>query len=92
MIYLITYDLKKPGQDYESIYNIIKSANKWWHYLESTWLIKTNDSVDSWNDKLKVAIDKNDRLLIVNITKQKRQGWLPTEAWDWIRENEIDSH
>jgi len=37
---------------------------------------------------LKISLANNDKLLIVDITKQKRQGWLPKKAWDWIRENE----
>lgn len=39
MVYLITYDLKKPGQDYSNVHDAIKSCGTWWHYLESTWLV-----------------------------------------------------
>lgn len=88
MILLITYDLKKPGKDYTSLYNVIKTAPKWWHYLESTWIIQTSESVDTWNSRLTKVLDQNDHLLIVDITKRPRQGWLPKEAWDWIRANE----
>jgi hypothetical protein len=88
MILLITYDLKKPGKDYTALYNVIKTAPKWWHYLESTWIIQTPESVDTWNSRLTKVLDQNDHLLIVDITKRPRQGWLPKEAWDWIRTNE----
>ncbi len=88
MILLITYDLKKPGKDYTGLYNVIKTAPKWWHYLESTWIIQTPESVDTWNSRLTKVLDQNDHLLIVDITKRPRQGWLPKEAWDWIRTNE----
>ncbi|MEY4835631.1 MAG: hypothetical protein RI980_1746 [Bacteroidota bacterium] len=88
MILLITYDLKKPGKDYTALYNVIKTAPKWWHYLESTWIIQTPESVDTWNSRLTKVLDQNDHILIVDITKRPRQGWLPKEAWDWIRTNE----
>lgn len=88
MIYLITYDLKKPGRDYNSLHETIKSAKSWWHYLESTWLIHTNLSVEDWSDKIRNVIDTNDLFLIVDITKQPRQGWLIKKAWSWIREKE----
>ncbi len=87
-ILLVTYDLNKPNQDYEALYEILKSASGWWHHLDSTWLLATYENPDYWTDKLKPAIDKNDFLFIVDITKQPRQGWLPKKAWDWIRENE----
>lgn len=88
MIYLITYDLKKPGKDYESLHNTLKTSVSWWHYLDSTWIIKTEQSVDYWSEKIRDVIDGNDNFLIVEITKQKRQGWLPKKAWEWIRSNE----
>jgi len=88
MIYLITYDLKKPGKDYETLHETIKTAPSWWHYLESTWIIQTSLSVNEWSDKIRKVIDTNDLFLIVDITKQPRQGWLNKKAWAWIREKE----
>ena len=87
MILLITYDLKKPGQDYTSLHNTIKSADSWWHYLESTWLIKTNQDPSVWTDKIKRVIDPNDYLFIVDISGKSYNGWLPQKAWDWINQN-----
>jgi hypothetical protein len=84
---LITYDLNKPGQDYTKLYATIKTAPKWWHHLDSTWIIYTPENPSSWFDKLKPSLDENDNLLIVDITKQPRQGWLSQKAWDWLNEN-----
>lgn len=42
MIYSINYDLKRPGQNYEALYEAIKSCGAWWHHLGSTWLVDTN--------------------------------------------------
>jgi hypothetical protein len=90
MIFLITYDLKKPGRDYSSLYETIKSAKSWWHYLDSTWLIYSNETVtvNEWSEKIRNVIDANDLFLIVDITNQPRQGWLKKQAWEWIREKE----
>ena len=89
MIILISYDLKVPGKKYDSLYEAIKKAPSWWHYLDSTWLVRTNESVTTWNDRLTKILDENDRLLIVDVTKRERNGWPPKRAWDWIRENEV---
>lgn len=87
MILLITYDLKKPGQEYNALYNTIKSADSWWHYIESIWLIKTSYDPKYWNDILRKVIDQNDYLFIVDISNRPYNGWLPQKAWNWIKEN-----
>jgi hypothetical protein len=42
MVYLISYDLNRPGQGYARLYDGIKELGAWWHYLDSTWLVDTN--------------------------------------------------
>ena len=82
---LITYDLNKQGQNYKALYEAIKALGAWWHYLDSTWMVQTYDTVQSASDKLLKHIDKNDFLLVVDVTGDTMQGWLPKEAWDWIQ-------
>lgn len=88
MIYLISYDLKAPNRNYDDLYAILKTAESWWHYLESTWLIYTSDGIEAWQMRIKSAIDNNDSFIIVDVTKQPCNGWLPKKAWEWIREYE----
>jgi len=85
MIYAINYDLKKPGQNYQPLYEAIKSCGTWWHYLDSTWLVDTNLTADSIWKKLAPNIDKNDSVLVIEVT-QDYSGWLPQKAWDWIKQ------
>jgi hypothetical protein len=85
---LVTYDLKQPGQDYKPLHDAIKNlGSTWWHYLESTWLVATTRTADAASAALLPHIDKNDRLLVLNITGDAYQGWLPAEAWEWIRKH-----
>lgn len=86
-VYLITYDLNRPGQQYEALYEAIKSFGAWWHYLDSTWLVQTSLSAQSVWNRLEPAFDKNDRILISALSTD-RQGWLPEDAWKWIRDHE----
>jgi len=85
MVFLVTYDLNKPGKDYSSLYKTLKSAVTWWHYLDSTWLIETSESSAVWYNKIAPSLDANDHILVIQVTKNY-EGWLPKEAWDWIRE------
>lgn len=88
-VFLISYDLKKPVQNYTGLYKILQDSLKWWHYLESTWLLAANDNETpkSIYEKFEKLLDKeNDYVLIIEV-KRNYWGWLPKEAWDWISEN-----
>lgn len=82
----IIYDLKVPGRDYSGLYEAIKNSGKWWHYLDSTWIIATNENASQIWTRLANHIDKNDYLLVIEVVDNV-QGWLPKDAWQWIRTN-----
>ena len=88
MLYMISYDLKTPGRDYSLLYEAIKSYSVWWHYLDSTWIIKSTLPAKEIANFLHQKIDVNDYLIVVDITGMQRDGWLPKKAWDWITANE----
>jgi hypothetical protein len=86
-VYIISYDLKKPGQDYAALYEELKKTT-WWHYLESTWLLNTPESIDNLRKRLFAMMDQNDSLFIIELSaKNNYTGWLPQKAWDWIKQN-----
>jgi len=85
-VLLVSYDLKKPGKDYSGLYEALKKAYGWWHYLESCWLLKTDLLSQQWFERIKPHMDDNDFLLIIEVTRDYN-GWLPQKAWDWINEN-----
>ena len=85
-VYMITYDLNKPGQNYDKLYEAIKkcsSNNTWMHYLDSTWFIKTNLSTKQVFENLEPYIDKNDNILVMEV-KNNYYGRLPNKAWEYL--------
>lgn len=84
MIYIISYDLKNPGQDYTSLYEAIKSCGDWQHPLESMWFLSTNSSADNIYNIIKPCLDNNDLLFISELNVKNRQGWMAKSCWDWI--------
>jgi CRISPR-associated endonuclease Cas2 len=84
MVLLVTYDLTKPGQEYEELYEELKKSEGWWHYLQSTWLIYTRESPKELYNRLANHLDKTDSLIIFEI-KKNYYGLLPKEAWAWIQ-------
>lgn len=90
MVYIISYDLNKSGQNYDGLYDVIKESsdsNRWWHHLDSTWIIKSNLTVGQVSDKIKAQVDDNDFYIVIEI-KDNKQGWLPEKAWNYLN-NEI---
>lgn len=86
-VYIISYDLSKLLKGYSGLYDAIKGFDNWWHYLDSTWMIKTSKDVKDVYDILRPHIHEDDNIIITELGK-KRTGWLPKKAWEWIRKNE----
>ena len=87
MLYLITYDLKKPQQNFTELFKALKSTGKWWHHLDSTWLVQSSEVIEVFTNRVKGKIGQNDSLLVVEITNDSYKGWLTQKAWDWLRNN-----
>lgn len=85
-VYIVTYDLKAPNRDYNGLYEELKKSPKWWHYLQSSWLIQTSETPDQIWNRIHMHIDANDYALIIEV-RDNCQGWLPKDAWDWIHTN-----
>ena len=87
-VYMITYDLNSKGQNYEDVIQSIKDASTgaWCSYWNSSYLIKSNLTVQQVSDKITPHLDSNDRLIVIE-TKANYQGWLSEKQWKYIREN-----
>ena len=84
MIYLFTYDLyRSVPRNMEPLKKELRKSTAWCNYLERTWLIGTEESLDHLNARLSVHLSANDYWLLVRITYEYT-GWLPKEMWDWI--------
>ena len=65
---IITYDLCKPGANYRSLIDKIKTYDKWAKITESTWFIKSELTCKEVRDELKMLVDANDRLFVGELT------------------------
>lgn len=85
---IINYDLNKPGQNYSDLYQKIKSlGSAWCHPLESTWIVKTNMTYEQVRDSLKSVIDKNDKLLVIDLKGNAAWHGLDSECSQWLKNN-----
>lgn len=86
MVYMVTYDLNKEGQNYEDVIQAIKDASTgvWCSYWKSSFLIKSNlTTADAVVEKIQPHLDSNDRLLVIEV-KNNKQGWLSEKQWNYI--------
>lgn len=84
MLYLISYDLKKPGQNYTELYEKIKSLGEWAHPLESVWLVKSSLTAEKISSLLSQYFDKNDFHFVIAV-KKDYYGFLEPSIWEWIK-------
>ncbi|MFA4975834.1 MAG: CRISPR-associated protein Cas2 [Thermodesulfovibrionales bacterium] len=85
--YLITYDLNRPGQKYNELYEAIKKIGTWWHCLDSNWIVKSNSSAAQIRDLLTPHMDSNDALLVAHLSGEAAWKGLSTECSDWLTNN-----
>lgn len=88
MIYVVTYDLNQ-GIFYDNtpLFKEIQSLGPWAKYMDRTWIVATHVPLQEINNRLIKYLGQPDRLLIVKIEAGNYQGWLPTDAWNWINTN-----
>lgn len=89
-VYNISYDLRKTGQDYSGLIKELERSPSWWHFLGSTWLVSTRESASELWERISAHVDENDSILIIRVSPES-SGWLPEEAWKWIREHITDA-
>ena len=84
-VYLVGYDLNKPGQDYSDLFEAIKSYGTWWHHLDSTWIIVTDETAVQVRDYLRQYIDDNDELLVVTIGPPAAWYGFTDKGSQWLK-------
>lgn len=85
MVYCISYDLQKPAQNYDALYNAIKSYGTWWHQTGSVWIIVTSDTAANIRDFLTKKIDSNDKLFVVALNREWAGIGFSQREYDWLK-------
>lgn len=84
--YIIAYDLCKPGRDYNSLYNSLRSFRIWGKLTESVWCVVTEWDSVKIRDFLTSCLDVNDRLIVIKSGGEA--AWKNMKASnDWIKQN-----
>ena len=84
---LISYDLRRPGQDYSELFAAIKSIGNWWHCLDSTWIVRTTLPSTEVRKRLTAHVDANDKVLVTALAGDWASLSLDKQGNDWLRQN-----
>lgn len=86
-VYLVSYDLRRPGQNYTELIDYLKSHHNWWHHLGSTWVIVTDLSATKLRDGITAHLDGNDKVLVAASGHEGARGGFTDKGSDWLLEN-----
>lgn len=82
-IYIVSYDLNQPGQDYGSLIKAIESFKGYKPLLKSTWAVCHSGTAKDVFNFLSSYVDDTDRLFISVLTEnacwrldQEKMSWL----------------
>lgn len=84
--YIVCYDLRAPGRNYEPLYNRLRQYPNWAKVTESNWVLTTGWTATQIRDDLTGYIDANDRLFVVKSGIEA--AWRNSICQDaWLRTN-----
>lgn len=88
MMHLVTYTLE-PKRDATRLFEELQRSAGWWHNLDDTWLVLSNETAEQLWNRLAPHFVATDKTLIIHIAPEAEipSGWLPAEAWKWINEH-----
>lgn len=83
--YVINYDLRKPGGNYDDLYKVLNSYSNI-HPMESCWIIKSPNSTSYVRDYLKTKVDSNDKLFVSKLENWASFNLTQTEV-NWLKQS-----
>lgn len=85
MVYCISYDLRTPGRDYNSLINAITAYRIWWHQTESVWFVVSNHTAIEIRDNLMKHLDRNDKLFVISLNKEWAGIGFEEKEYSWLK-------
>jgi hypothetical protein len=83
----INYDLKKPGRNYEPVYDYLKSYPTRCPLLDSCWLVRTNKTAGDVRDDLMQLVDRGDEVATFDVTGDSWGTNFTDKRTEWLHNN-----
>jgi hypothetical protein len=88
--YIVVFDRVPTGR-YREFHNEFvghQGVRRWWHFVKSSYIIGTDLGPSELSAHFRATAanyDLPERHLVLKVDLRNRQGWLPNDAWEWIR-------
>ena len=83
-LFIVTYDLKKVGQNYECISKKLEALGDFWHFQQSVWLVGWDGDAFGLANELETCLDSNDTLFVTRVTSDSAWSGLGDDGDAWI--------
>jgi hypothetical protein len=84
-IYLITYELRQPGRNYNALYNAIQSIPNI-RIGGSVWLVNTSQTRIQLRDTFQACVDPNDNVGVFLLSKGEWASYnFSQDAVNWLK-------
>lgn len=83
-VFIVAYDLDKPGQNYTCITSKLESMN-YCHAQGSVWFVEYNGSASALRDHLSSCLDQGDHLF-VDVVSGTWAGWGMPTCGKWLND------
>lgn len=87
-VLIVTYDLLKPGKNYEPLLQMLKSFGPWAKLGGSSYLVATHQDPVVLRDRLMTTIDANDKLYVGVASPPSAWAGMANEVSNWILANQ----
>lgn len=84
----ISYDLYKPGQNYEAVISEIKTLGNWASIHKSLWYVDSPLTAQEAEQRLWAKMDSNDKLIVIDAS-HNQAAWnnLPDNVSQFIKDH-----
>ena len=86
MIYIVSYDLSGPGQQYDALIKKIEESTAWARLGGSAYLVESEKTAVELRDKYCECLDSNDKIYVGKITAPAAWFGMPKDVTEWIKE------
>ncbi len=87
-VLIVSYDLDKPGQNYQRLISLIKAYGSWAQLGGSAYLISATATPQQVRDYLMQALDSSDKLFVGVAPAPSAWAGMPDEVSNWILANQ----
>ena len=86
--FVIGYDLHpSKGETYGELIEAIKVVGTWWHCLDSTWVVVSDQTAKQIRDSLSPHLQSDDQLLVVRLAGEGAWTGFNEKCSRWLKSN-----